>query len=223
MMEYNEEDYLDISGIQHFAFCRRQWALAYIEMQWNENLRTTEGHILHERAHDDFFTEKRRDLIISRGLSVSSKTLGVKGMCDVVEFRASPHGVPLSMRGGTWLPVPVEYKRGSPKESDADRLQLCAQAMCLEEMLCCPPIEKAFLYYGDTAHRSEVPLSGELREKVKESFLEMHELYRRQYTPRVRPSKSCNACSLKELCLPRLCRGVSAASYVRQRLEEAVE
>ena len=127
---YHEEDFLAISGLQHFAFCRRQWALIHIEQQWQENLRTVEGHILHENAHDAFFTEKRGTVLISRGMAVQSRTLGVNGVCDVVELHASPDGVPIFGRGGKWLPIPVEYKRGSPKETDADRLQLCCQAMC---------------------------------------------------------------------------------------------
>ncbi len=219
-MEYEEDDYLSIAGLQHFAFCRRQWALAYIEMQWQENLRTAEGHILHEKAHDLFASEKRGALLLSRGMAVFSRTLGVTGVCDVVEFHASPSGVPLCGRTGKWLPIPVEYKRGRPKENDADRLQLCCQAMCLESMLACPPIAKADLYYGETARRTAVVLDTALRERVVSMLDEMHELYRRQYTPKVKPSKSCNACSLKELCLPKLLRSSSAVSYIQKRLEE---
>ncbi|ADU26218.1 CRISPR-associated protein Cas4 [Ethanoligenens harbinense] len=219
-MAYEEDAFLNLAGIQHFAFCRRQWALAYIEMQWAENLRTTEGHLLHERAHDAFATEKRGNLLISRGMSVFSRELGINGVCDVVEFHASARGVPLFGREGKWLPVPVEYKRGSPKENDADRLQLCAQAMCLEEMLVCDSIPQAYLYYGETARRSVVALDDDLRQRVRAISDEMHELYRRQYTPRVKPTRSCNACSLKELCLPKLQRVGSAAAYLRKRLEE---
>lgn len=221
-MEYNEEDYLNIAGLQHFAFCRRQWALIHIEQQWSENLRTAEGQILHENAHDSFSSEKRVDRIISRGMAIFSRKLGVNGVCDVVEFHASPKGVELAGREGKWLPVPVEYKRGLPKENDADRLQLCCQAMCLEEMLLCDRIPKAYLYYGETARRTAVVLDETLREKVKALLAEMHELYTRKYTPRVKPGKSCNACSLKNLCLPRLYRTGSAAEYIRKRLEESL-
>lgn len=219
-MEYEEDEYLNLAGLQHFAFCRRQWALIHLEMQWSENLRTAEGRVLHDNAHDAFSAEKRGDLLISRGMAVFSRRLGVNGACDVVEFRASPKGVPIAGRDGTWLPVPVEYKRGAPKEDDADRLQLCCQAMCLEEMLLCGRIPKAYLYYGETARRTAVPLDDALREEVAGMLAEMHELYRRHYTPRVRPTKSCNACSLKGLCLPKLCRVGSAAEYVQKRLEE---
>jgi CRISPR-associated exonuclease Cas4 len=153
-------------------------------------------------------------------MAVFSRKLGVNGVCDVVEFRASSKGVTLAGRDGKWLPVPIEYKRGSPKETDADRLQLCCQAMCLEEMLLCGTVPKAYLYYGEIAKRTAVPLDETLRTEVTSLLAEMHELYRRKSTPKVRPTKSCNACSLKNLCLPRLYRAGSAAEYVRKRLEE---
>ena len=115
-MEYREEDFLSLSGLQHFSFCRRQWALIHIEQQWQENLRTVEGALLHQKAHGPFVTEKRGDLLISRGMPVFSRSLGVNGVCDVVELRAAPDGVPIAGRGGRYLPMAVEYKRGSPKE-----------------------------------------------------------------------------------------------------------
>ena len=216
---YHEEDFLAISGLQHFAFCRRQWALIHIEQQWQENLRTVEGHILHENAHDAFFTEKRGTVLISRRMAVQSRTLGVNGVCDVVELHASPDGVPIFGRGGKWIPIPVEYKRGSPKETDADRLQLCCQAMCLEEMLCCD-IPEAYLYYGEPNRRSKVLLEEELRQKVRAMLREMHDDYRRQYTPRVKPTKSCRACSLNGLCLPKLCQKQSVQAYLQAALHE---
>lgn len=134
---YKEEDYLQLSGIQHFAFCRRQWALAYIELQWDENVRTVEGKLLHEKAHDPTNAEKRGDLIISRGMPVYSRELGISGECDVVEFHRSQDGITLFGRDGLYEVIPIEYKRGKPKENDVDILQLMAQALCLEEMLCC--------------------------------------------------------------------------------------
>ncbi|MDR3136338.1 MAG: CRISPR-associated protein Cas4 [Coriobacteriales bacterium] len=200
-----EEDYLQLSGIQHFSFCRRQWALIHVEKQWAENVRTVEGKLLHERAHDPFFTEKRGDVIVTREMPVLSRAMGVSGQCDVVEFRRDEaHGVPLSGRSGRWVPCPIEYKRGRPKLSNADRFQLCAQALCLEEMLACDDIEKAYLYYGEIRRREPVELTETLRDTVKLMFGEMHHYYRRGYTPRVKPTKSCNACSMKDVCLPKL-------------------
>jgi CRISPR-associated exonuclease Cas4 len=215
------DDYLQLSGIQHFAFCRRQWALIHIEEVWNENLRTVEGRIMHERAHDPFFSEKRGELLITREMPIQSKRMKVSGKCDIVEFHADRDGIILHGREGLWLPCPVEYKRGSPKISDADRLQLCAQAMCLEEMLLCHEIETAYLYYGETRHREMVELVEELRETVRSMFSEMHEYYVRRYTPRVKMTKACNACSLKDICLPRMPqKNRSVRKYIDGAIEE---
>lgn len=218
-MNYCEDDYLPLSGLQHFAFCRRQWALIHIENLWAENLRTTEGHLLHERAHDASMRERRGNIITARGVSIHSPTLGVSGQCDVLEYHADPDGIPLPDTDGTWLPYPVEYKRGRSKETDADRLQLCAQAMCLEEMLCCD-IPEGALFYGETRRRETVLLTDALRSQVMDDLAEMHELYRRGHTPKVKPSKSCNACSLKELCLPKLAKTQSVASYLAAAMGE---
>lgn len=216
---YNEEDYLQLSGIQHFAFCRRQWALAYIELQWNENVRTVEGKLLHEKAHDVTSAEKRGDLIISRGMPIYSRKLGVSGECDVVEFRRVENGITLTGREGQFEVIPIEYKRGRPKENDVDLLQLAAQAICLEEMLCCC-IPYGYLYYGETKHRKKVEFNDSLRQKVKDMFEEMHQYYERRYTPRVKRSKACNACSLKDICLPVLGVNKSASAYISKMLSE---
>jgi CRISPR-associated exonuclease Cas4 len=219
MSRFAEEDYLQISGIQHFCFCRRQWALIHIEQLWNDNLRTIEGEILHEQAHKEDFVEKRKDVLVTRGLRVFSPTLGVSGVCDVVEFFQSENGVPLHGRDGTWQPVPVEYKRGVSKQIDADRLQLCCQAMCLEEMLACE-IPRGDLFYGETRRRETVPLTQELRSTVRSMLREMHGYYNRRYTPKEKPDKNCNACSLKELCLPKLYRVKSVKAYLETSLRE---
>lgn len=217
---YTPDDCLMISGLQHFRFCRRQWALIHIEQQWAENLRTVEGSFLHERAHDEQLRESRGDLWIVRGLRVQSLTLGLSGQCDVVEFRREEtHGVPLAGKTGLWLPYPVEYKRGEPKQDGCDELQLCAQAMCLEEMLCCE-IPSGALFYGGPRRRLHVSFTPVLREEVRADALQMHDLYRRGRTPQVRPTKACNACSLKELCLPRLQKSGPAREYLRKSMEE---
>ena len=173
---------------------------------------------MHQRAHDASLRERRGDVITVRGVSVSSPTLGVSGQCDVLEYHADPKGIPLRETEGMWQPYPVEYKRGQPKENGADELQLCCQAMCLEEMLCCPVPEGA-LYYGETRRRQVVTFSEELRQRVRDSLQEMHRMYERGYTPKVRPSKSCNACSLKELCLPKLMKTRSVAAYLAASME----
>lgn len=218
-MAYNEEDYLQLSGLQHFSFCRRQWALIHIEQQWAENLRTVDGRILHEKAHDSAAREKRGDLIVTRDMRVHSSTLGISGSCDVVEFHRRVEGISLPGQDGLWQPYPVEYKRGVPKNTEMDKLQLCAQAMCLEEMLCCD-IPEGAVFYGEIRRREVVDLDEELRERVRDLLLQMHELYRRSHTPKVKPTKNCNACSLKELCLPKLVRKTCVADYLRKHMEE---
>ncbi|MBR5094361.1 MAG: CRISPR-associated protein Cas4 [Oscillospiraceae bacterium] len=218
-MSFREDDFLQLSGLQHFAFCRRQWALIHLEQQWRDNARTVEGDILHERAHDERAVERRGDTIVMRGLRIASAELGISGACDVVEFHRDRDGAKLSGEEGSWRPYPVEYKRGVTKIGDEDRLQLCAQAMCLEEMLGCSVPEGA-LYYGETRRRERVPLGPELREQVRRMLEEMHDYHRRGHTPKVKPGKHCNACSLKEICLPALCRDLSATAYIRSRMKE---
>lgn len=217
-MKYSEEDYLLLSGIQHFAFCRRQWALIHIENQWAENERTVDGIIMHEKAHSGD-AESRGDAVIMRALRVFSATLGVSGECDVVEFHRDADGISLNGHDGLWQPYPVEYKRGKPKEHNADEMQLCAQAMCLEEMLCCT-IPCGALFYGEPRRRTEVEFTPELRRTVEDSLNEMHDYYKRGYTPKAKPRKGCSTCSLKEICLPKMAQRKSVAAYVERALNE---
>lgn len=218
-MIYSEEDFLQLSGLQHFAFCRRQWALIHMENQWAENYRTVDGSLMHEKAHDREFEESRGDLLIKRGVSIYSSELGISGQCDVLEYHRSNDGIPLPGKEGLWEPYPVEYKRGKPKEGRADALQLCAQAMCLEAMLCCD-IPEGALYYGETRRRERVCFTEELRRQVKDLLAQMHDLYRKGYTPRVKPTKACNACSMKELCLPKLMKNRPVSAYLKMAMEE---
>lgn len=214
------DEYLQLSGIQHFCFCRRQWALIHLEQQWQENLRTAQGQLEHNRCHDETLAEKRGDLLTVRGMRVFSRRLRLTGVCDVVEFYADPAGVRLAGREGLWRAMPVEYKHGRAKENNADRLQLCAQAMALEEMLVCE-IPRGALFYEETRRREIVELGQELREAARKMADEMNGYYARGYTPRTRPGKHCNACSLKDLCLPRLYARADAASYIREHVKEA--
>lgn len=214
-----EEEYLQLSGIQHFVFCRRQWALIHLEGQWAENERTAKGQVFHERCHDDSDWETRKDRLVYRGMRVVSHALGLSGACDVVEFWQDLDGIPLQGHSGRWRAVPIEYKRGSSKETDADRIQLCAQAMALEEMLVCT-IPYGYLYYEETRRREQVEFTQELRQRVAEIAQEMGEYARRGYTPKVKPQKHCNACSLKDLCLPQLYRKRSVQNYVARHITE---
>ena len=216
---YNEDEFLQLSGIQHFAFCRRQGALAYIELQWAENVRTVEGHLMHGKAHDSSIRERRGNLLISRAMPVCSRSMGVSGECDVVEFHRSETGISLYGEEGLYQVIPVEYKRGAPKAGHEDAVQLAAQGMCLEEMLCCE-IPYGYIYYGEIRRREKIEFTDSLRRKVKDMFAEMHKYYRQKYTPKVKWSKSCNACSLKDICLPVLNKNISVKSYLDSRIKE---
>ena len=214
---YSDEEFLALSGIQHFAFCRRQWALIHIEKRGQENYLTASGQMMHQRAHDEEIRERRGALLIVRGLFVRSSKLGLSGVCDIVEFHQDEQGVPLFGEEGAWMPVPVEYKRGKSKSDECDRLQVCAQAMCLEEMLGCD-IESGFLFYKQTQSREPVAFTEELRESVRKLSAEMHELFRKGHVPHVRKGKACSACSLHDECLPSL-QPRSATSYIDAALE----
>jgi len=217
--EYAPEDLLPLSGIQHFRFCRRQWALIHVEQQWKENALTAEGRIMHKRVDDPFFTETRNGVVTARSVPVASYRLGLSGVCDVVEFTASPDGVRLPNRDGLYLAAPVEYKRGKEKHDHSDETQLCAQALCLEEMLSVT-IPKGYLYYGEIRRRVEIELTAELRRLVKEMSDEMHNYFSRGYTPKVKTSKACRSCSLADICLPKLQEKVMPASkYIKQMVE----
>lgn len=221
MTEFAPDEWLPLSGIQHFVFCRRQWALIHIEQQWQENVLTVEGHFMHRRADDPFFSEKRGEVIIARSVPVASPTLGLTGICDVIEFNAATEGVQLPGRAGFYQPVPVEYKRGRQKRDPCDEAHLCAQAICLEEMLL-TPIPHGYVFYGQTRHRLQVEFTEELRTLVRKAASEMHEYFRRGHTPRVKPSKACRSCSLVETCLPDLLGSTPSVSrYIQKYLEEA--
>ena len=204
--EYQEEDFLPLSGIQHFAFCPRQWGLIHLEQQWQENSLTAQGRAMHEHVHDVFQGYRRKAKSYSCGIAVHSRRLGIYGVCDLVEFEEGE-------------PIPVEYKRGKPKTHEADVLQLVLQALCLEEMLCCK-IDIGFLYYGEIRRRVQMALTTDLREEATKMVLEMHRLYQKRYTPKAKKQKHCQSCSLKDLCLPGLEKAVSAQHYIQKTLAE---
>ncbi|MGB4007446.1 MAG: CRISPR-associated protein Cas4, partial [Bacillota bacterium] len=196
---YDEDSLLPLSGIQHIAFCERQWALIHVEQQWAENVRTVEGRQMHERAHNPWLADYDSDHIVSRSVPLISHRLGLSGQADVVEFWPVGEGVdggaPLPGREGLWIPKPVEYKRGRPKGDDRDEVQLCAQAMCLEEMLGAK-ITEGDLYYGQTRRRQRVTLDDVLRNRVEQLCLRMHELFDCGCTPPAAQGRRCSLCSL---------------------------
>ncbi len=225
MMEYPVEDYLSLSGIQHIAFCERQWALIHIEQQWIENLLTIEGHHLHEKVDDPFNVENKNNnnIIILRAVSVISNKLGLYGRADVVELirienNDANNSIKIKDRNGWWKVVPVEYKRGKPKSNKCDEVQLCAQAICLEEMYNIN-IAWGWLYYGKIRHRFGIEFNGELRRMVKDYAIRMHKLFDERKTPGPIFNKQCQLCSLRELCLPEaLSNSPSVSKYLKEFL-----
>ncbi|CQR53515.1 CRISPR-associated protein Cas4 [Paenibacillus riograndensis] len=218
-MEYDDEDELMLSGIQHFHFCKRQWALIHIEQQWEENVRTIEGQHLHRNADQPLIREKRVDKIIVRAMPVKSRELNISGICDVVEFIRDDSGVEINGADGKYAAYPVEYKRGKPKREDEDILQLAAQAMCLEEMLLCE-VSTGYIFYNEIKHRIEVPLTAELKANVKAIVEVMQSYYHRRHTPKVKTGPFCKSCSLQHICLPKLMNKQSVKSYVEGKIRE---
>jgi CRISPR-associated exonuclease Cas4 len=199
---YSEDDLLPLSGLQHLMFCERQWGLIHIEQMWEENRLTAEGRVLHERAHQAG-SESRPKVRTSRGLRLHSLRLGLVGQADVVEFHPFTDGVVLPELEGLWRPFPVEYKRGRPKKNACDEVQLCAQALCLEEMFG-REISEGALYYGEPRRRTQVVFDGKLRARTEALAGRMHELYRAGTTPLAAYEPKCDGCSLIARCLPRL-------------------
>lgn len=220
-INYSEDDLLMLSGIQHFAFCERQWALIHLEQQWQENVRTVEGRIMHERVHTPLLVESRGSMLISRSLPVVSWKLGLYGVLDLVEFSqvgVSSGGIHIPGRKGFWKPRPVEYKRGKPKPDSRDEVQLCAQAICLEEMLQVE-IAEGDLYYGENRRRTCVYFDAELRQQVIDLCQRMHMMYENGTTPPASKGKQCRACSLYDICLPSLTRRTkSVKEYIRREI-----
>lgn len=196
---YTEDDLLMISALQHLLFCPRQCALIHIEQQWTENRYTAEGKIMHERV-DEVGRESRGRIRTVFGLPLRSLRLGLSGRADAVEYhrRGDESG-----ETSFWQPFPVEYKRGKPKKNDSDLVQLCAQAICLEEMLACTVPEGA-IYYGKPRRRMAVIFDDTLRDETTDVARRLHALIDSGRTPQARYEKKCDSCSLVSLCMPKV-------------------
>ena len=205
---YSEDDLLMLSSLQHFMYCERQCALIHIEQIWSENLFTAEGRIMHDKADSNKF-ESRGNVRIDYGVPMRSLRLGLIGKADVVEFHK---------QGDKWIPFPVEYKRGKPKIDDCDKVQLCAQAICLEEMLNVE-IPEGALFYGQTHHRHDVIFDKALRLEVEDAAKKVHALIESGITPKAEYSKKCKKCSLVELCLPKASN--KASDYLMKAMEDS--
>ena len=203
---YSEDDLVMISALQHLLFCPRQCALIHIEQQWTENRFTAEGKILHERVHSTG-SESRRKIRVEFDVPIRSLQLGLIGRADIVEFHLLDDGV--------WQPFPVEYKRGRPKKDDSDRVQLCAQALCLEEMLKREVTEGA-LYYGQKKRRQNILFDAELRHVTADTADRLHILLNSNQTPPPKYAKKCESCSFISQCLPQIAGHKKVANYLNK-------
>lgn len=201
---YSEDDLLPISALQHLLFCPRQCALIHIEQVWSENLFTAQGRILHEKVHSEA-AERRRDVRVEYGMPLRSLRLGMVGKADVIEFHRAPDG--------SWHPFPVEYKRGRKKPDNRDNVQLCAQALCLEEMLQVS-IQRGAIYYGKERHRTDVEFDEALRKETEETVGRLRRLIDSGKTPPPVYEEKCDTCSLLGICLPKtLGKAKSVSKY----------
>lgn len=207
---YIEDDLLMLSALQHILFCERQCALIHIEQVWVENMFTAQGRIMHERV-DQTGHESRRNVRLEFGVPIRSLRLGLIGKADMVEFHRQADG--------GWLPFPVEYKRGRPKKENWDKVQLCAQGLCLEEMLGVIIFGGA-LFYGKNRRRQEVAFDDDLRQQTENTARMLHRLIAGGITPLPVYGKKCDTCSLKNICLPKtLGKRRRVENYLRQSLE----
>jgi len=209
---YNEDDLLPLSALQHLLFCERQCALIHIEQVWEENRLTAEGRILHERVHE-VDRESRKGVRIEFGMPLRSLRLGLIGMADVVEFHLCEGASPKR-----WRPFPVEYKRGRPKSKEFDKVQLCAQGMCLEEMLCVE-VPCGALFYGKTRRRLDVAFDGDLRHNTEDAAMHLHKLIESGKTPKPVYMPKCKSCSLAQICLPKT---IGQSRSVRRYLSRVI-
>lgn len=232
-MPYTEDDFVPISALQHYLFCPRQCALIHNEQSWSENYLTAQGRLLHKKSESGKSTT-RNGIRITRDLPLHSFKHGLIGKADIVEFHPPPdiskskanrtlkklihHCRETSMQG--WTILPIEYKRGKPKKNDCDRVQLCAQALCLEEMLKIE-IPKGFLFYGQKQHRFEIVLDQTLRQTTLQTILSLHELFASQKTPPAEFGPHCKNCSLYELCLPKLFQKKSVKQWLMKELSKS--
>lgn len=211
-----------LSGIQHYMFCPRQWALIHIEQQWAENRLTTEGQLLHKNVDNPFYRQKNGDTITLRSLHIASKRLGLYGITDAVELIPSDSpedSITHNRYPGYWKPYPVEYKRGHSKPDERDEVQLAAQAMCLEEMYGIN-IPYGALYYDEVKHRETIAISDGLRKTTQQCAKQMHDIFKSGIMPKPVKASHCRNCSLKDICMPEMSDCTQVKTYLNNNLYE---
>ena len=223
-MEYEEDDMLMLSGIQHYMFCPRQWALIHLEQQWDENRLTAEGQLLHLHVDNPSYRQKNGDTITLRSVHIASRSLGLYGITDALELIPSEipnNSIIHPSYPGYWQLYPIEYKRGHSKPDERDEVQLCAQVICLEEMHNIQ-INQAALYYGETKHREIITINTTLRALTYQCADEMHRIFKDGNTPKARKIPGCRSCSLLNLCQPQLSECCQVKHYLKENLYEEI-
>lgn len=219
---YSDDEMLMLSGIQHYRFCPRQWALIHMEQQWEENHLTVEGHFMHKNVDSPFYRQKCGDLITLRAVNIASHSLGLYGISDIIELHPSNsknNTIKHPQYPGFWIPYPIEYKRGKSKANQIDEVQLVAQAICLEEQYGIE-IEKGAIFYGETRRRNEVCITPDLRDIVSECTKSMHEIFKTGNIPPINKGKHCRKCSLMNICMPNSVDCTKASYYLKKHLYE---
>ena len=222
MPYYDDDHMLMLSGIQHYMFCPRQWALIHIEQQWGENRLTAEGQLLHQNVDNPAYRQKNGDVITLRAVHIASHTLGLYGITDAIELLPSDiptDAVTHPRYPGFWKPYPIEYKLGHRKPDERDEVQLAAQVICLEEMYGIH-IPEAALFYNETRHREVVTIDEHLRQLTYELSDAMHKTFERGFTPKAEERRGCRSCSLIDICSPELTKKASVAYYLKKLLDE---
>ena len=204
---FTEDDFIHIGALQHYVYCPRQCGLIHVEDAWHDNVFTVRGEILHEKVDTDTY-ESRGTLKTVRGLRIHSSRLGIVGRADVVEFRASKN------TGEAPEVIPVEFKSGEPKDDVSDKVQLCAQALCLEEMLNTVVARGAF-FYGKIRRREQVEIDEQLRLQTESIISSVHELVSNKKVPAAKYTVKCRNCSLESICVPKALNDRKLQEYMK--------
>ena len=223
-MYYDDDDMLKLSGIQHYMFCPRQWALIHIEQQWEDNRLTAEGGLLHKIVDNPAYRQKNGAIITLRAVHIASHTLGLYGISDAIELIPSDtdkNVITHPRYAGYWKPYPIEYKRGHSKPDERDEVQLAAQVICLEEMYDIH-IPEAALFYNETRHRETVAIDDNLRRLTRELSEAMHKSFASGITPKAVEHKGCRSCSLHDICAPELTEKTSVSYYLKKTFDEEI-
>lgn len=221
-MMYDDDQMLMLSGIQHYMYCPRQWALIHIEQQWGENRLTAEGQLLHENVDNPAYRQKNGDVITLRSVHIASYSLGLYGISDAVELLPSETPVDAITHprySGYWKPYPIEYKRDHRKPDERDEVQLTAQVICLEEMYGIH-IPEAALFYNEPRHREVVTIDEHLRQLTYELSEAMHKTFESGLSPKAEERRGCRSCSLIDICVPELTKKTSVSYYLKKMLDE---